>query len=312
MVCHGGALVKPQVNVNGQPVPVFAARDDVKLGSVFVPFDLRYYTFPPPPNDKANAAVQANFKLLNTTIVSPVAQAVGDLAIKNVVDEMYSGGASTQIENFTVAGWRAPAAPEPAKPAFYQGTVSNACRMCHTAQPFPALRFDSATDFLGYLSAVGTRVCNQHVMPHAERTHEIFWGIADPTVVVPFLCGTSFTSGGTTPLSFYEQNIQSKWNSYGCSGCHAGNSGAGGLGLGEGFSYGNIVNVDSIELPSMKRIKPLDSAHSYLYHKIVGDQGSVGGSGARMPQGCSGGSCMSASDIAAIQQWIDVRGADGP
>src|SRR5262249_13417303 len=47
MVCHGGALVKPQIVVNGQPVPVFSARDDVKLGSVFVPFDLRYYTFPP-------------------------------------------------------------------------------------------------------------------------------------------------------------------------------------------------------------------------------------------------------------------------
>ena len=50
MVCHGGALVKPQVDVNGQPVPVFAVRDDVKMGSVFVPFDLRYYTFAPPPH----------------------------------------------------------------------------------------------------------------------------------------------------------------------------------------------------------------------------------------------------------------------
>jgi hypothetical protein len=344
MVCHGGALVKAQVIVNGQAVPVFAGRDDVKLGSVFVPFDLRYYTFPPAPNDKANVTVQANFKQLNTSIVSAVAQAVGDTAIQNVIDEMYSGGASTQIESFTVAGWRAPAVPEPAKPAFYQGTVSNACRMCHTAQAIPGLRFESATDFIGLLSGVGTRVCTQHVMPHANRTHEIFWGIADPTVVVPgtvphmaaqlqifgtqfgpaadwigsggnppaYQCGTSFTSGGSTPISYYEQNIQSLWGTYGCTGCHAGNNGAGGLGLGEGFSYSNIVNVPATELPSMMRIKPLDSAHSYLYHKVVGDQGGVGGSGARMPFGCSGNQCVSATDLNTIKNWIDVRGADGP
>lgn len=344
MVCHGGALVKPQTNVNGQPVPVFAARDDVKMGSVFVPFDLRYYTFAPPPYDKATQ--QAAYKTLNTTIVRPVAVATADTAIADVVDEMYSGGAASEHEDFTVAGWRAPAAPEPAKAAFYQGTVSNTCRMCHTAQPFTDLRFDTADGFVAKLPQVGTRVCNQHVMPHADRTHEIFWGIADPTVVVPntvphmaaqlqlfgtqfgaaadwlgtggnppaFLCGTSFTSGGTTPISFYEQNIQSKWNAYGCTGCHAGNSGASNLGLGDGFSYNNIVNVDSFELSTMKRIKPSDSAHSYLYHKIVGDQGSgsVGGSGSRMPLGCSGASCVSASDLAAIQNWIDVRGADGP
>ncbi len=342
MVCHGGALVKPQTDVNGQPVPVFAARDDVKMGSVFVPFDLRYYTFAPPPHDKATQ--QPDYKTLNTTIVRPVAVATGDTAIANVVDEMYSGGAANQHEDFTVAGWRAPAAPEPAKAAFYQGTVSNACRMCHNAQPFPGLRFEAASDFVSRLPQVGSRVCTQHVMPHAERTHEIFWGIADPTVVIPattphmaaqlqifgtqfgaaadwigtggnppaFVCGTSFTSGGSTPVSFYEQNIQSKWGAYGCTGCHAGNSGAAGLGLGDGFSYANIVNVASSELASMKRIKPLDSAHSYLYHKIVGDQASVGGSGSRMPLGCSGASCVSAADLAAIQNWIDVRGADGP
>ena len=344
MVCHGGALVKPQVDVNGQPVPVFAARDDVKMGSVFVPFDLRYFTFPPAPNDKANATVQANFKALNTTIVSSVAVAVNDTAIKNVVDEMYAGNVATQIESFTVPGWRAPAAPEAAKAAFYKGTVSNACRMCHTAQPFPGIRFEAASDFIGLLSAVGARVCTQHVMPHASRTHEIFWGIADPTVVVPsttphmaaqlqvfgtqfgpaadwigtggnaptYVCGTGFTSGGQTPQSYYQLHIQKFWGDYGCTGCHAGDTGPQGLGLGIGFSYDNIVNVNATELPSMKRIKPFDSANSYLYHKIVGDQGSVGGSGSRMPLGCSGNSCMSAPDIATVKDWIDVRGADGP
>jgi len=344
MVCHGGALVKPQVDVNGQPVPVFAARDDVKLGSVFVPFDLRYFTFPPPPNDKANVTVQANFKALNIDVVKPVAQATGDIAISNVVDEMYAGNAATQIEAFTVPGWRAPAAPEAAKAAFYKGTVSNACRMCHTAQPFAGLRFENASDFINLLPQVGSKVCTLLVMPHANRTHEIFWGIADPTVVVPttvpnmaaqlqifgtqfgaaadwigsggnppaFRCGTSFTSGGQTPISYYEQTIQAFWNSYGCIGCHAGNTGPKGLGLGIGFSYANIVNVAATELPSMMRIKPFDSVHSYLYHKVVGDQGSIGGSGARMPLGCSGNACMSATDLNTLKDWIDIRGADGP
>lgn len=345
MVCHGGALPHPQVNVNGEPVPVFGARDDVKLGSVFVPFDLRYYTFPPPPNDKANATVQANFKQLNTDIVSGVVQAIPDPAIHDVIDEMYSGNSATQHEDFTVAGWRAPAAPESAKPAFYKGTVSNACRMCHTAQPFLALRFDSASAFVSLLGSVGTRVCTQHVMPHADRTHEIFWGIADPTVVVPntvphmaaqlqifgaqfgpaadwigiggnppaYQCGTSFTSGGTTPVSYYEQNIQVLWSgAYGCTGCHAGQTGSGGLGLGIGYSYNNLVGVPSTELPSMSRVKPFDSSNSYLYHKLVGDQSSIGGSGSRMPLGCSGSSCVNATDMNTIQNWIDVRGADGP
>ncbi|MDB5933375.1 MAG: hypothetical protein JWQ01_719 [Massilia sp.] len=345
MACHGGALPLAQQVVNGQPVPVFNSRDSVKLGSVFVPFDLRYFTFPPAPNDKANPGVQARFKQLNQEIVAGVAQAAGNLSVKDVIDEMYAGGVATQREAFSVAGWRAPAAPEPAKAAFYGGMVSNSCRMCHTAQLAPAIRFDTASGFLAKLSEVGTRVCIQHVMPHAARTHEIFWGIADPTVVLPatvpnmaaqlqifgtqfgpaadwvgsggsapaFRCGTSFTSGGLTPQSFYQQQIQPLWSGvYGCIGCHSGQTGPAGLGLGAGFSYGNLVGVASTEVPSMLRVKKFDTANSYLFHKVVGDHGAVGGSGARMPPGCSGNSCVSASDIAKLQNWINTRGADGP
>lgn len=353
MVCHGGALPHAPTVVNGTPVPVFNARDDAKLQSRFVPFDLRYYTFPPAPNDKANPNVQAAFKQMNVDIVKGVAQAVGATQISEVVDEMYAGGAATQKEDFVVAGWKAPAAPEPAKADFYQKTVSNACRMCHTAQPSAALRFDTASGFLALLGPVGSRVCNEHVMPHAKRTHDIFWGISDPTVVVPgtvphmaaqlqafgvqfgaaadwngvggnpptYLCGTSFTSGGTTPLSYYEQNIQSIWAknhgaSNACTNCHAGQTGSGGLGLGAGFSYANLVGVNAQELNTMQRIKPLDSNQSYLFHKIQGTAGNVGGSNpSRMPLGCTPGTtCLDAfpADVQTIQQWIDVRGADGP
>jgi hypothetical protein len=182
-------------------------------------------------------------------------------------------------------------------------------------------------------------------MPHAARTHAIFWGIADPTVLVPntvphmaaqlqlfgtqfgpaadwigsggsaptYRCGTSFTAGGSTPLSYYQQKIQPVWSGvYACASCHTGATGAGGLGLGSSSSYGNLVGVASGQLPSMLRVKPFDSAQSYLYHKVVGDHIAVGGSGVRMPQGCSGAGCVSAGDLDLLRQWIDVRGADGP
>lgn len=338
MVCHGGALP----NAGSPATPVFAARNDVKLGSRFVPFDLRYFTFPLSPPGFDKGAQQDDFKALNQQIVRALAldqTASGDdaSAISEVVDEMYSGGAANQIESFAVAGWRAPAAAEPAKPEFYRSAFSNTCRMCHTAQSFPALQFRTASDFVSQLSAVGTRVCSQHVMPHAERTHQIFWGIHNPTVVIPpapitlsaqlqifgtqfgsaadwvgssgipptFTCGTSFTAGGATPLSYYQATIVPIWTSYGCTSCHGS---SGGLSL-SGGGYANLVNVNSSELPSMKRVLPFSTPNSYLWHKLQGDQASVGGSGGRMPAiGC----CLNAGEMATIQDWIDNRGADGP
>jgi hypothetical protein len=38
----------------------------------------------------------------------------------------------------------------------------------------------------------------------------------------------------------------------------------------------------------------------------------VGGTGQRMPFGCTGAACLSTADMATIQDWIDNRGADGP
>ena len=350
MVCHGGVLAGQA----GAAVPQFNSPAAVRLGSRFVPFDLRYFTFPPAPNDKANPAVQTAFQQLND-IVAGVAADVGATAITDVITEMYPGGATPQIENFTVAGWRAPAAPEPAKAAFYKGMVSNACRMCHIAQPAANpinsndLRFNTAAGFLNVLSAVGGRVCTEQVMPHARRTHDIFWAITDPTVTVPsvvphmasalqvfgsqfgpagdwiglggnpptYQCGTSFQSGGTTPLSFYQQFIQPLFeaNHNRCTNCHGG---AGGLSLSSGVSYGNLVNQPAGELGSMNLVTPFSSANSYMFHKIEGDQSNVGGSGSQMPADCNPNQpnanppCVNATDQGTIQNWIDVRGADGP
>ncbi|MFI5306063.1 MAG: hypothetical protein ACHQ53_01845 [Polyangiales bacterium] len=50
-----------------------------------------------------------------------------------------------------------------------------------------------------------------------------------------------------------------------------------------GEAYGNLVNVPSMQVPSMVRVKPGSTSDSYLWHKIDGTQLEVGGSGMIMP-----------------------------
>jgi hypothetical protein len=91
------------------------------------------------------------------------------------------------------------------------------------------------------------------------------------------------------------------------SGCHVGaNAPPPGkpMSLAAGAAYANIVNVSSQQLPSMARIKPFFPDSSYLVHKIQGTHLDVGGSGLRMPFGCSGASCLSQTQIGRIRQWV--------
>ena len=84
------------------------------------------------------------------------------------------------------------------------------------------------------------------------------------------------------------------------SGCH--NSAAQeGLILLEGQAYANIVNVDSTQDPTKKRVLPGDASNSYLVIKIEGNQTE----GDRMPQ--TGGP-LSSVRINNIKNWVD-RGA---
>lgn len=84
-----------------------------------------------------------------------------------------------------------------------------------------------------------------------------------------------------------------------CTGCHPGNVGAGNLGLGDGFSYGNLVGVPSDGLPSMLRVAPGDPLASMLFLKLNCDDPP--GLGVRMP--------LNASPLSPTQQafffdWI--------
>jgi hypothetical protein len=68
-----------------------------------------------------------------------------------------------------------------------------------------------------------------------------------------------------------------------------------------GRAYANIVNVPSVEMPSLMRIAPNDPQNSYLYRKITG----AGITGDRMPQSLPP---LSDAQISLVRNWIR-RGA---
>lgn len=85
------------------------------------------------------------------------------------------------------------------------------------------------------------------------------------------------------------------------SGCHAGLTPQLGQNLSQGQAFSNIVNVPAVEVPGLMRVRPNLPDSSYLVHKIQGTQGTVGGSGARMPlTGC----CLDQAQIDIIRTWI--------
>jgi hypothetical protein len=89
-----------------------------------------------------------------------------------------------------------------------------------------------------------------------------------------------------------------------CSSCHPPNEG---MNLTAPSAYGSIVGVTSTEQPQLKRVRPFRPDSSYLIHKIQGTQATVGGSGERMPFGCTS-NCLPEATINLIRNWI-LQGA---
>lgn len=87
-----------------------------------------------------------------------------------------------------------------------------------------------------------------------------------------------------------------------CS-CHAGASHSTGFAHSgdQAAAYLLLVGVASAEAPQLNRIEPGDLAASYLWNKVNGTQGDVGGSGQQMPLG---GQPLSAVDLGIIESWI--------
>lgn len=82
-----------------------------------------------------------------------------------------------------------------------------------------------------------------------------------------------------------------------CSSCHPGSLGAGGLGLGDGFSYANLVGVASNQSPGILRVSPGNPLASLLFQKVNCDVPAVG---SRMPPG----GMISITQQAFFYDWI--------
>lgn len=91
------------------------------------------------------------------------------------------------------------------------------------------------------------------------------------------------------------------------SGCHGGTSPQQDQNLSTGLAYSNVVNVPSMEVPSLVRIRPGQPDSSYLIHKINGTQALVGGFGGRMPLGDQP---LSAIEIQTIREWVQNGALD--
>jgi hypothetical protein len=97
----------------------------------------------------------------------------------------------------------------------------------------------------------------------------------------------------------FAQDVQPIFDAH-CVSCHSPPGASAGLNLSvDGFN--DIVNQGSNQ-SALDFVEPGARTQSYLWHKIAGTQGSVGGSGGRMPLGRPQ---LSARDRGVIGQWID-------
>jgi hypothetical protein len=341
MVCHNGTY--PSGPTTG--APTFNTRDDTKLGSRFLPFDLHYYVFPAsePGIPRDNKAAQQNdIHDLNTLVRLTQTQEPGSISATPVITEAIDGmytpppALPTQDEDFSITGWNS----QPIQTGQYKEVVSRTCRTCHVANIFGTnapgslpLTFDQGSQLINVLGKAQARICTEHTMPHAQVTNDIFWTSSNPSMPAQFIvfgntlgaghgwnnalpC-QSFTPPGGVPVAFYTSDIQPIWDGSGtgttaCTACH-GPGGPAGLDLSAGSSYTNIFNVTATQ-SALKRIAAGGGAgaanQSYIYHKIEGTQANppANGSGVRMPQG---GAQMNQASRDKVRDWIN-SGAPGP
>lgn len=104
------------------------------------------------------------------------------------------------------------------------------------------------------------------------------------------------------PLS-YAADIEPLW-SRGCTdGCHPGSDSMADLRAGAGWA--DLVDVPSVELPTMDRVQAGDPARSHLMHKLDGTHITVGGMGPPMPPS---GELLDAAERDRVRRWI-LQGA---
>jgi hypothetical protein len=98
--------------------------------------------------------------------------------------------------------------------------------------------------------------------------------------------------------------------------CHSGTSPPANMKLEEGLAYSYIVNVNSVENPAFKRVKPGDSANSYLYQKLIGTHmcapswPTATAGCATMPLSATGVEPITPAQKDQIKTWIDQGASD--
>jgi cytochrome c5 len=361
MVCHGGQIPNASGTTStsaGVATPVFRDGDpttddrpNVKLGARFLPFDLQSFTYVAPDSDTGNPFTrlnqQAAFKRLNEIAKSAPTPDPSDPStnvVNALFDAWYSGGVTNQIPNAIPTPWDTDNLHRGA----YVNVVAKSCRTCHVANLATNLRFDQpgASGFDSQLGRIQSAVCLDHVMPHARRTHDLFWtsvnlsqpaqlqafgdtihafgwqNVNDPVVSDSLACGgndefgnRTFTQGGgalSAPTGFTDaQTVLST-----CTGCHnAANAAAGTtfarLNLEPALAYSQIVGVNSLELPTFKRVVfgATTETSSYLWRKISATHTGLGtyvlpGPGVAMPQGSTGLLNINPTAANTIRAWI--------
>jgi uncharacterized protein (TIGR03118 family) len=116
---------------------------------------------------------------------------------------------------------------------------------------------------------------------------------------------TTVTVANNGPVQVTLTQLQTQIFTPICSGCHngIGTSLPGVQNLTNGHTFASVVNVPSIEQPTLDRIKPNDPVNSYLIDKIEGAAGITGG---RMPLGCGSvaNPCLDQATIDMVKAWI--------
>ena len=128
----------------------------------------------------------------------------------------------------------------------------------------------------------------------------------NPLVLALSLLVASLSFAGE-PIKFEKPHLQDLLeekvieifdNSCAFAGCHAGPNSPKDLDLSEELFMSYLVNVESQEMPALKRIKPGDPANSYLIMKLKGDPEIQG---ERMPKGSKP---LTQRQLADIEAWV--------
>lgn len=204
MVCHGGRYIN--VQTSGIGVPAWNKNDanTADLGSKFIPFDLREFTFTQAPyNGHDKSTEQPHFKSLNQDFVLATNP---PSATADVIGEFYAGGSPTQIEDFAVCGWKDVSTPGctatslvPNQVQTYKEVVASTCRSCHLSQAPSTIDWTTAAKFKNLAASIDNAVCTGHYMPHAKVTHNLFWLKPNPHLPPILRTFLSAASPGATP-----------------------------------------------------------------------------------------------------------------